>query len=117
MEEKELTFTKACETAISKEAAAKDSSLMGGTKDSGVHELRERKQRKGEAPPMSDKPECHRCGRKGHEPSQCRFIQATCHNWHGKGQHAGLRRKLHPEANARRRSLVKRRRRIVISWY
>ena len=85
LKEKELTFTKACATAISMEAAAKDSSLMGETKDSGVHHLRERKQRKGKAPPRSDKSECHRCGKKGHDPSQCRFIQATCHNCQGRG--------------------------------
>ena len=45
LKEKELTFTQTCETAISMEAAAKDSSLMGETKDSGVHHLIERKQR------------------------------------------------------------------------
>lgn len=48
---------------------------------------RERKQRKVKAPSRSDKQECHWCGKKGHEPSQCRFIQTICHNCQGRGQH------------------------------
>ena len=85
LKQKELTFTQACTTAISMEAASKESSLMGETKDRGVHYLKNRTQRRGRPPPRSEKPECHRCGKKGHEPSQCRFLQAICHNCQGRG--------------------------------
>jgi len=67
LKEKTLALTKACETAISMEAVARDSSLMGASnKEDGVHQLRDKMKWKGKTPTKPDKP-CYRCG-KGHEP-------------------------------------------------
>jgi len=51
LKEKTLTLLKAYETAISMEAAARDSSLMGASnKEASLHQVRDKREGKGKTP-------------------------------------------------------------------
>ena len=53
-------------------------------KEGSVHQVRDKKKGKGKIPTKPDKP-CYRCGKKGHEPQQCRFRKAMCYNCQKEG--------------------------------
>ena len=71
---KNLTLQEAIETALSMEAAEKDSKALQGSKDSNIRQV-------SKIPTQTNwrqsRP-CYRCGKANHHPSKCRFIGATC---------------------------------------
>ena len=68
LSEQDLTFKKAFEISQSHESAAKDIVTLQGSPPQ-VHQLAD-----------SVGSSCYRCGRKGHQQSQCKFRATTCHH-------------------------------------
>ena len=84
--ESKLTLTKAIELAQCMEMADKNSKIFHGA-DGAVHKISQQRR----APPRSqERKPCRHCGRKNHQPSQCRFADATCHHCNKKGHIAPI---------------------------
>ena len=68
----DLTFQKAYDIAESQESAAKSVVTLQGSATAvpNVHNI----------PSMTTNNSCYRCGRKGHQQSDCKFKSATCHH-------------------------------------
>ena len=78
LSEAALSYQKALEIAKGMEAA--DSNTVSfKAREPVIHKLRER------IPQETGKKTCHRCGRTGHLPNECRFKDAHCHGCGKKG--------------------------------
>lgn len=71
---KDLTLQEAVETALSMEAAEKDSQALKGSKDSSVHQV---VKTQASTNGKQFRP-CYRCGKTNHHTSKCHFIGAVC---------------------------------------
>ena len=71
---KDLTLQEAVNTALSMEAAEKDSKPLQGGKDSSVNQVF----RSQAQPSWKQSQSCYRCGKANHQPSKCHFIGVTC---------------------------------------
>ena len=77
--EKELSLRKATEIAVAMETADKDCKTIEETKkQEAVNALYKPSKQNRAVKPTTDP--CYRCGRKGHQPQNCRFREAQCHN-------------------------------------
>ena len=77
--EKESPLKKATEIAVAMEAADKDCKTIEETKkQEAVNALHKPSKQNRAVKPTTDP--CYRCGRKGHQPQNCRFREAQCHN-------------------------------------
>ncbi len=91
---KDLTLQSALDTALSMETVAKKAKEMkdkSGQANNTVHKLysRQRFRPRGSSTTVNAhsgpfKP-CKHCGRKNHFPGDCKFKQATCHNFGNTG--------------------------------
>ena len=82
LSEKDLTYTKAREIAISMEIASRDSKELIGRSNVSVNYVA-KKERHANRKPTSVT--CYRCGGNNHRAEQCKFINAVCHNCGKKG--------------------------------
>ena len=71
---KNLTLQEAIETALSMEAAEKDSKALQGSKSSSIQQV----SKVPVQPNWRQSRPCYRCGKNNHHPSKCRFIGVTC---------------------------------------
>ena len=75
--EKDLTYTKAREIAISMEIASRDSKELIGRANVSVNYVA-KKERQANRNPTSIT--CYPCGGNNHRAEQCKFINTVCHN-------------------------------------
>ncbi|KAL0151789.1 hypothetical protein M9458_052940 [Cirrhinus mrigala] len=100
LSEKDLTFKKACDTALALELAHKDTKELGAQstiKDTSVHEVQNAygakekykgrgsfqcntQKRAQQQPSHKYKSSCYRCGGSNHYPTECRYRNEKCHN-------------------------------------
>ena len=82
LSERDLTFTRAIDTAVAMETAAKDASELQNQRrmETEIHKLGFGKT----SSRMPINKNCHRCNGK-HDPSECRFKEAICHNCSKRG--------------------------------
>ena len=71
---KNLTLSEAVETALSMEAAEKDSKALQGSRDSSIKQISKAQRQTN----WKQSRPCYQCGKANHHPSQCRFIGAAC---------------------------------------
>lgn len=76
--EENLTFDKAVKIAVSYERAEYDTAELQVTSGATAESLPVHKTAT-DTSAASGGALCFRCGRRGHEPSQCRFLNATCY--------------------------------------
>ena len=82
LSERDLTFTRAIDIAVAMETAAKDASELQNQRrmETEIHKLGFGKT----SSRMPINKNCHRCNGK-HDPSECRFKEAICHNCSKRG--------------------------------
>ena len=82
LSEKDLTYTKAREIAISMEIASRDSKELIGRSSVHVNYVSKKEKHMNRKPTSIT---CYRCGGNNHRAEQCKFINAVCHNCGKKG--------------------------------